>query len=85
MPRKSSNHHPRITLELPPQFVELCQANGVPPGIVLRGFIADLAGIVTWFNDPFTGGYCGNGTIPSLYARKYYECVGYPGWRKPSR
>ena len=75
---------PRITLELPPQFVALCQADGVPPTIVLRGFIADLAGITGWFNDPFTGGYCSNGTSAGLCARWYYERVGYPAWRKPS-
>ena len=42
MPRKSSNRH-RITLDLPPEFVELCQADGIKPETVLRGFIADLA------------------------------------------
>jgi hypothetical protein len=33
-----------ITLELPPEFVELCEGDGVAPKQVLRDFIADLCG-----------------------------------------
>jgi hypothetical protein len=34
-----------ITLELPPEFLALCEADEVAPETVLRGFIADLCAI----------------------------------------
>ena len=81
MPRKSRN---RITLDLPPEFVELCQADGVKPETVLRGFIADLAEIISWFDNPRTDGYCSNGSDERSFAREYYDRVGYPWWNKPT-
>ena len=35
MPRRKN----RITLTLPPEFIELCKTDGVEPRTVLRGFI----------------------------------------------
>ena len=83
MPRKSSNRH-RITLDLPPEFVELCQADGIKPETVLRGFIADLAGIISWVSNPRTDGYCSNGSDERNYAMEYYDRVGYPWWNNPT-
>lgn len=51
-----------MTLELPPEFIELCRGDNVPPEVVLRGFIADLAGIVSWAASPRTDGYSSNGS-----------------------
>lgn len=67
-----------LTLELPPEFVELCAADGITPELVLRGFIADLAGILNWANAPRADGYSSNGSDERMMARQYYERVGYP-------
>lgn len=68
----------RITLELPAEFVELCAADGVTPETVLRGFIADLAGIINWANAPRADGYGSNGSDERDMAQAYYERVGSP-------
>lgn len=73
----------RITIDLPPGFVELCAADGVKPETVLRGFIADLAGIMNWAANPRADGYSSNGSDERSMARDYYERVGYPWWNKP--
>ena len=71
----------RITLYLPSEFVELCQADGVDPAVVLRGFVADLAEIGNWASAPRTDGYRSNGSDERSMARAYYKRVGYPWWR----
>ena len=53
------------------------------PDVVLRGFIADLAGIMSWAADPRTDGYCSNGSDERSMAMEYYRRVGYPWWNKP--
>lgn len=73
MPRKTH----RLTLELPPEFIELCQADDVPPEVVLRGFIADLACIHNWADNPRSDGYSTNGSDERMFAMQYYERVGY--------
>ena len=73
----------RITIDLPPEFVALCAAHGVEPVTVLRGFIADLAGIMNWADSPRADGYGSNGSDERRYAMEYYERVGYPWWHKP--
>ena len=73
----------RITLDLPAEFIELCQADKVQPEVVLRGFIADLAGIMNWADNPRPDGYSSNGSDERSYAMAYYERVGYPWWFKP--
>jgi hypothetical protein len=72
-----------VTLKLPDEFIELCREDGVTPEIVLRGFIADLAEIISWADNPRTDGYCSNGSDERTMAREYYERVGYPWWNKP--
>ena len=72
----------RITLELPPEFIALCEADGIAPAVVLRGFIADLAEIVNWLDNPRADGYSSNGSDERRMAREYYERVGYPWWRE---
>lgn len=72
----------KLTLELPAEFVELCETDGVTPETVLRGFIADLAGIVSWQADPRQDGYSSNGSDERQMAWDYYRRVGYPYWNR---
>ena len=41
------------TLRLPDEYLALCEKNGIPPETVLRGFVADLAGIMSWAANPW--------------------------------
>jgi len=82
MPRTNKRARNRITLDLPPEFIALCNTDGVEPGTVLRGFIADLAGIMNWVSNPRTDGYSSNGSDERHMAMEYYERVGYPWWHK---
>jgi hypothetical protein len=70
----------RIILDLPEEFLAVCAADGVSPETVLRGFIADLAGIINWADNPRSDGYGSNGSDERMRARDYYERVGYPWW-----
>jgi hypothetical protein len=72
----------RLTLDLPSEFVELCATDGVTPETVLRGFVADLAGIISWQSAPRADGYNSNGSDERRYAMEYYERVGYPYWNR---
>lgn len=72
-----------IKLALPDEFIALCESDGVAPDVVLRGFIADLAGIMSWAADPRLDGYCSNGSDERSMAMDYYRRVGYPWWNKP--
>jgi hypothetical protein len=67
-----------LTLELPPEFVALCEADEVAPETVLRGFIADLCALGTHGSEPRTDGYQSNGSDERMLARQYYERLGYP-------
>jgi hypothetical protein len=85
MPRKtkSTTKPSTITLALPDEFIALCASDGVSPELVLRGFIADLAGIMNWAANPRPDGYSSNGSDERSMAREYYERVGYPWLHKP--
>ncbi|MBD8528185.1 hypothetical protein [Pseudomarimonas arenosa] len=72
----------RITLELPEEFIALCASDQVEPEFVLRGFIADLCGLISWQNAPRSDGYNSNGSDERMYAQQYYERVGYPYWHR---
>ena len=72
----------RLTIELPSEFIALCQGDGVQPSVVLRGFIADLCEIISWQSSLRTDGYNSNGSDERSMARAYYERVGYPWWNK---
>lgn len=69
-----------IQLELPSEFIELCASHGVTPETVLRGFIADVSGIINWASHPRADGYCSNGSDERHLAQQYYQRVGYPYW-----
>jgi len=72
----------RINIDLPDEFIALCEADGVEPKMVIRGFIADLAEIMNWASDPREDGYSSNGSDERMMAREYYERVGYPYWKQ---
>lgn len=72
----------KITITLPIEFIELCQHDETDPETVLRGFIADLCGIINWANNPRADGYGSNGSDERMMARDYYERVGYPYWKE---
>jgi len=72
----------QITIELPEEFIDLCEQDGIEPETVLRGFIADLAEIMNWANDPREDGYSSNGSDERMKAREYYDRVGYPYWKQ---
>jgi hypothetical protein len=72
----------KLTLELPQEFIELCEGDGVTPEIVLRGFIADVTGIISWAANPRQDGYNSNGSDERGMAQEYYERVGYPYWKR---
>jgi hypothetical protein len=69
-----------VTLDLPPEFIALCRRDQVTPETVLRGFIADLCGIMNWANNPRADGYSSNGSDERRRAEDYYERVGYRWW-----
>ena len=72
----------KLTIELPAEFVELCAGDGVTPETVLRGFIADVSGIVNWQAAPRKDGYNSNGSDERSMAQAYYGRVGYPYWNR---
>jgi hypothetical protein len=72
----------RITIELPAEFIELCEADGVTPETVLRGFIADVSGIISWWAHPRADRYSSNGSDERSMAMDYYQRVGYPYWKR---
>ena len=79
---KHENENETVTLSLPPEFIELCDRDETLPEIVLRGFIADLCGLMNWSNNPRSDGYTCNGSDERMMARDYYNRVGYPEeWR----
>ena len=71
-----------LTLRLPEEFIALCAEDKTTPETVLRGFIADLCGIIDWQAAPRTDGYGSNGSDERELARAYYERVGYPYWHQ---
>jgi hypothetical protein len=71
-----------VTIELPPEFIERCRRDQVTPETVLRGFIADLCGIMNWANNPRADGYSSNGSDERRRAEEYYERVGYRWWHR---
>lgn len=73
----------QITIKLPDEFLELCREDQIEPERVLRGFIADLCGIISWHASPRADGYNSNGSDERSMAMDYYRRVGYPWWNKP--
>ena len=68
----------RITIDLPPEFISMCEHDGTSPEDVIRGFVADLAGIDDYIDHPRDDGYTSHGSDECMLARAYYDRVGYP-------
>lgn len=77
-----SKKNTKIVIDLPEEFIEKCAADGVRPETVLRGFIADLAEIHNWANNPREDGYGSNGSDERRMANEYYDRVGYTYWKQ---
>jgi len=75
----------QLTLQLPDEFLDLCGNDIVKPEIVLRGFIADLCGIMNWASNPRVDGYGSNGSDERDFASAYYCRVGCPYWAEHIR
>ena len=67
----------KIEIELPSEFMELCNFDMTSPEMVLRGFIADLCSITDSVTRPRADGFNSNGSDEREFARAYYERVGY--------
>lgn len=75
----------QLTLNLPNEFVKFCELHKADPEDVLKGFVADLAGIQNWSHpNPAEGrlprpkdGYQSNGSDERRLAKEYFERVGY--------
>jgi len=70
----------RVTLTLPEEFLNLCESDLQTPEKILRGFIADLCGLISWHSSPRADGYSSNGSDERAMAQAYYDRVGYGHW-----
>ena len=66
-----------VTIQLPAEFVDLCQRDGTTPETVLRGFIADLCGLESLVSDPRADGYNSHGSDERDLAGRYYDRANY--------
>lgn len=73
MPRRRR----KATIYLPEEFLELCDHDRTEPERVLRGFIADLCGLISWASNLRADGYSSNGSDERDIARAYDDRVGY--------
>jgi hypothetical protein len=81
MPRRKR----KAIIDLPDEFLELCDYDMIDPETVLRGFIADLCSLISWASEPRADRYSSNGSNERDIASAYYDRVGYPysgKWRR---
>lgn len=62
-----------IELDVPPELIELCDACGVRPEVLLRGFIADLCGLQNLRDRPREDGYDSNGSDERMLAQDWFD------------
>ena len=62
-----------VTIELPDEFLELCQRYEQSPESVLRNFIADATGIISDYDKPRPDGYSSQGSDEREIAQAYLE------------
>jgi hypothetical protein len=62
-----------IQVPIPPEFEELCKEVGLSPLEVLRGFIADVCGILNYAATPRADGFSSNGSDERDMAAEYFE------------
>ena len=67
-----------LNLELPPEYLALCERDHLQTREILVSFIADLCGIVPWRGaPPRSDGYSSTGWEGRDLAWEYYEKVGF--------
>jgi hypothetical protein len=62
-----------VTLRIPPEFIQQCREVRRTPEEVLRGFIADLAGLQSYISKPRADGYSSNGSDERTYAEQWLD------------
>jgi hypothetical protein len=62
-----------LTIDIPPEFVSLCDEYKSTPMQVLRGFIADAASLHNYMAEPRADGYSSNGSDERMLAYDYIE------------
>jgi hypothetical protein len=67
-----------LTITLPAEFIALCEAHNIDSQGLIKGFIADTAGLIA-FN---RHGYYSNGAQARIKARAYFEEVYFMYERK---
>lgn len=62
-----------LMIDIPREFEQLCREYGTTPEEVLRGFIADAAGLQNYVDEPRGDGYDSNGSDERMMAEHYFE------------
>jgi hypothetical protein len=62
-----------LALDLPREFLELCEDCGLTPATVLRGFVADLCSLYNWCSCPREDNYSNNGSDERAMAKDYFR------------
>jgi hypothetical protein len=62
-----------VTIRVPPEFVRECRAVQRSPEEVLKGFVADLAGISNYVSRPRADRFCSNGSDERMYAEQWLD------------
>jgi hypothetical protein len=71
-----------LSLQVPREFVQLCDRFKLHPATVLRDFIADLCALQNPASRPREDGYGSSGSDERLLAQAYFDCA--YGWREMS-
>ena len=62
-----------LVIDIPREFVDLCERSRLRPNTVLRGFIADLCDLMNWAYCPREDDYSSNGSDERRMAQFYFE------------
>jgi hypothetical protein len=63
----------KVELDIPPEFMELCESRGITVEQALRGFIADVCGLQSYVNNPRADGFSSNGSYERMYAEQWFD------------
>ena len=62
-----------LVIDIPREFIDLCEKSRLHPNTVLRGFIADLCALMNWAYCPREDDYSSNGSDERRMAQLYFE------------
>ena len=62
-----------LVINIPREFINLCEKSRLRPETVLRGFIADLCDLMNWAYCPREDDYSSNGSDERRMAQLYFE------------